>query len=179
MSRIGRAPITIPSGVNVTIGEGNLLTVKGPKATLTQSMHPAMTLKVDGNQLLVTRPDDEKKNRELHGLTRALAANMVKGVSEGFKKELEINGVGYRAQKQGKQLVMNLGYSHNVVFDEPEGITIDVPAPNKIIVSGSDKQSVGQLAAVIREKRPPEPYLGKGIKYANERIRRKAGKTGK
>ncbi|MDD2269820.1 MAG: 50S ribosomal protein L6, partial [Eubacteriales bacterium] len=121
MSRIGRAPITIPSGVNVTIGEGNLLTVKGPKATLTQSMHPAMTLKVDGNQLLVTRPNDEKKNRELHGLTRALAANMVKGVSEGFKKELEINGVGYRAQKQGKQLVMNLGYSHNVVFDEPEG----------------------------------------------------------
>ncbi|MDD4476108.1 MAG: 50S ribosomal protein L6 [Eubacteriales bacterium] len=179
MSRIGRAPITIPSGVNVTIGEGNLLTVKGPKATLTQSMHPAMTLKVDGNQLLVTRPNDEKKNRELHGLTRALAANMVKGVSEGFKKELEINGVGYRAQKQGKQLVMNLGYSHNVVFDEPEGITIDVPAPNKIIVSGSDKQSVGQLAAVIRDKRPPEPYLGKGIKYADERIRRKAGKTGK
>ena len=179
MSRIGRAPIAIPSGVTVTIDESNLLTVKGPKATLSQKMHPAMILKVEGNELSVARPDDEKENRALHGLTRALAANMVKGVSEGFKKELEINGVGYRAQKQGKQLVLNLGYSHNVVFDEPAGITIDVPAPNKIIVSGADKQTVGQLAAVIREKRPPEPYLGKGIKYVDERVRRKAGKTGK
>ena len=179
MSRIGRSPIKIPAGVSVTIGDNNLLTVKGPKDTLTQQMHPSMTLKLEDSVLTVARPNDEKENRSLHGLTRSLAANMVKGVTEGFKKELEINGVGYRAQKQGKQLVMNLGYSHNVVFDEPDGITIDVPAPNKITISGADKQKVGHLAAVIREKRPPEPYLGKGIKYSDERIRRKAGKTGK
>lgn len=179
MSRIGRSPIKIPAGVSVTIGDNNLLTVKGPKATLSQQMHPAMTLMLEDSVLTVSRPDDEKENRSLHGLTRSLAANMVKGVTEGFKKELEINGVGYRAQKQGKQLVLNLGYSHNVVFDEPDGITFDVPAPNKIIISGADKQKVGHLAAVIREKRPPEPYLGKGIKYSDERIRRKAGKTGK
>lgn len=179
MSRIGRSPIKIPAGVSVTIGENNLLTVKGPKATLSQQMHPSMTLKFEDSVLTVARPDDEKKNRSLHGLTRSLAANMVKGVTEGFKKDLEINGVGYRAQKQGKQLIMNLGFSHNVVFDEPDGITIDVPAPTKISISGADKQKVGHLAAVIREKRPPEPYLGKGIKYSTERIRRKAGKTGK
>lgn len=179
MSRIGRAPIQIPSGVTVTIGEDNLLTVKGPKGSLSQNLHKNMILKLDNNVLTVSRPDEEKQNKSLHGLTRTLAANMVKGVTEGFKKELEINGVGYRAQKQGKQLVLNLGYSHNVIFDEPDGITIDVPAPNKIVVNGSDKQKVGQLSAEIREKRPPEPYLGKGIKYVDERIRRKAGKTGK
>lgn len=179
MSRIGRSPIQIPAGVSVTIGENNLLTVKGPKATLTQHMHPSMTLNLENSVLTVTRPNDEKENRSLHGLTRSLADNMVKGVTEGFKKELEINGVGYRAQKQGKQLVLNLGFSHNVVFDEPDDIAFDVPAPNKIIVSGADKQKVGHLAAVIRQKRPPEPYLGKGIKYSDERIRRKAGKTGK
>ena len=179
MSRIGRSPIQIPAGVSVTIGDNNLLTVKGPKATLSQQLHPAMTLQLEDSVLTVSRPNDEKENRSLHGLTRSLAANMVKGVTEGFKKELEINGVGYRATKQGKQLVLNLGYSHNVVFEEPDGITFDVPAPTKIIISGADKQKVGHLAAVIREKRPPEPYLGKGIKYSDERIRRKAGKTGK
>ena len=179
MSRIGRSPIQIPAGVSVTIGDNNLLTVKGPKATLSQQLHPAMTLQLEDSVLTVSRPNDEKENRSLHGLTRSLAANMVKGVTEGFKKELEINGVGYRAAKQGKQLVLSLGYSHNVVFEEPDGITFDVPAPTKIIISGADKQKVGHLAAVIREKRPPEPYLGKGIKYSDERIRRKAGKTGK
>lgn len=179
MSRIGRKPINIPSGVNVTVGENNLLTVKGPKGTLTQKLHGDMIIEIDGSVLKINRPSDEKEHRALHGLTRSLAANMIEGVTTGFKKELEINGVGYRAQKQGKQLVMNLGYSHNVVFNEPEGITIDVPQPNQIIVNGADKQKVGQLAAEIRSKRPPEPYLGKGIKYIDEKIRRKAGKTGK
>lgn len=178
MSRIGKAPIQIPSGVNVTIGEDNLLTVKGPKATLQQMAHPDISIVIDGATINVNRKDDEKKTRALHGLTRSLVANMVQGVTEGFKKELDINGVGYRAQKQGKQLVLNLGYSHNIIFEEPTDLTIDVPAPNKIIISGADKQKVGQLAAEIREKRPPEPYLGKGIKYSDERIRRKAGKTG-
>ena len=179
MSRIGRMPINIAKGVDVKIEEGNLLTVKGPKGTLTQKLHPDMILKLDGAVLTVERPSDDKEHRSLHGLTRALAANMVEGVTNGFKKELEINGVGYKAAKQGKQLVLNLGYSHPIYFDEPEGITFDVPNPNKIIVSGADKQKVGQLAAEIRITRPPEPYLGKGVKYADEKIRRKSGKAGK
>ena len=179
MSRIGRMPINIAKGVDVKIEEGNLLTVKGPKGTLTQKLHPDMILKLDGAVLTVERPTDDKEHKALHGLTRSLAANMVEGVTNGFKKELEINGVGYKAAKQGKQLVLSLGYSHNIIFDEPDGITFDVPAPNKIIVSGADKQKVGQLAAEIRIKRPPEPYLGKGVKYVDEKIRRKSGKAGK
>ena len=178
MSRIGRAPIAIPAGVNVTV-EGTTVTVKGAKATLTRDVHPNMTVKVEGNEILVTRPNDEKQNRALHGLTRSLINNMVIGVSEGFKKELDVNGVGYRVQKQGKELVMNLGFSHPVTMTEIEGITIECPTANKIIVSGPDKQKVGQFAAEIREKRPPEPYKGKGIKYDYEHIRRKVGKTGK
>ena len=177
MSRIGRAPIAIPAGVNVTV-EGTTVTVKGAKATLTRDVHPNMTVKVEGNEIIVTRPNDEKQNRALHGLTRSLINNMVIGVSEGFKKELDVNGVGYRVQKQGKELVMNLGYSHPVTMTEIEGITIECPTANKIIVSGPDKQKVGQFAAEIREKRPPEPYKGKGIKYVDEYIRRKEGKTG-
>ena len=177
MSRIGRAPIAIPAGVNVTV-EGTTVTVKGAKATLTRDVHPNMTVKVEGNEIIVTRPNDEKQNRALHGLTRSLINNMVIGVSEGFKKELDVNGVGYRVQKQGKDLVMNLGYSHPVTMTEIEGITIECPTANKIIVSGPDKQKVGQFAAEIREKRPPEPYKGKGIKYVDEHIRRKEGKTG-
>ena len=177
MSRIGRAPIAIPAGVTVTV-DGTTVTVKGAKATLTRDVHPNMTVKVEGNEILVTRPNDEKQNRALHGLTRSLINNMVIGVTEGFKKELEVNGVGYRVQKQGKDLVMNLGYSHQVTMSEVEGITIDVPNPNTIIISGPDKQKVGQFAAEVREKRPPEPYKGKGIRYADEYVRRKEGKTG-
>ena len=179
MSRIGRAPITIPAGVEVTVGEANLVTVKGPKGTLEKNLHPAMTIKVEGGVVTVTRPDDEKENRSLHGLTRTILANMVEGVTNGFKKELEVNGVGYRVQKQGNQLVMNLGFSHQVTVDEIPGITIDVPDPNKIVINGIDKQKVGQFAADVRKKRPPEPYKGKGIKYVDEVIRRKEGKTGK
>ena len=178
MSRIGRMPITIPAGTEVKIGDGNLVTVKGPKGTLEQTLHQNMTIKVEGSTVVVERPNDEKANKALHGLTRTLLANMIAGVTEGFKKELEVNGVGYRAAKQGKQLVMNLGYSHQVIMDEVDGITIDVPAPNKIIISGPDKQKVGQFAAEVREKRPPEPYKGKGIKYVDEVVRRKEGKTG-
>ena len=178
MSRIGRAPISLPSNVEVTLGEGNLVTVKGPKGTLTQKLSEKMTLTQEGNVIHVTRPNDEKENRALHGLTRTLLNNMVVGVSEGYKKELEVNGVGYRVAKEGKNLVMNLGYSHQVTVPEIEGITIDVPAPNKIIINGCDKQMVGQVAAEVREKRPPEPYKGKGIKYVDEVIRRKVGKTG-
>ena len=178
MSRIGKMPIAVPAGVEVTVAEGNLVTVKGPKGTLTQQLQPSMTIKQEGAELLVSRPDDGKENRALHGLTRALLHNMVVGVSEGFKKELEINGVGYRAAKEGKELVMNLGYSHPVKVPEIDGITIDVPAPNKVVISGPDKQKVGQFAAEVREKRPPEPYKGKGIKYVDEVIRRKVGKTG-
>ena len=178
MSRIGRMPITVPAGVEVTIAENNVVTVKGPKGTLTQQLEPSMTLKQEGAEILVSRPNDAKENRALHGLTRALLHNMVVGVSEGFKKELEINGVGYRAAKEGNELVMNLGYSHPVKMAEIDGITIDVPAQNKIVISGADKQKVGQFAAEVREKRPPEPYKGKGIKYADETIRRKVGKTG-
>ena len=178
MSRIGRMPITIPAGVEVTIAENNVVTVKGPKGTLTQALHPEMTLEKEGNIIHVKRPSDDKAHCALHGMTRAMLHNMVVGVSEGFKKELEINGVGYRATKEGDKLVMNLGYSHQVIVPEIDGITIDVPAANKIVISGCDKQKVGQFAAEVREKRPPEPYKGKGIKYVDEVIRRKVGKTG-
>ncbi len=178
MSRIGRKPINIPAGVEVKI-DGSVVTVKGPKGTLTQKISPNMNVQIEGTEINVTRPDDSKENRSLHGLTRTLVNNMVVGVTEEFKKELEINGVGYRVQKQGKDLVMNLGYSHNVVMSENEDISIDVPAPNKIIIHGPDKQKVGQFAAEVREKRPPEPYKGKGIKYIDEVIRRKEGKAGK
>ncbi len=178
MSRIGRMPITVPAGVEVTIGENNVVTVKGPKGTLTQTLHPEMTLEKDGNVIHVKRPSDDKAHCALHGMTRAMLHNMVVGVSEGFKKELEINGVGYRAAKEGTNLVMNLGYSHQVIMPEIDGITIDVPAPNKVVISGCDKQKVGQFAAEVREKRPPEPYKGKGIKYVDEVVRRKVGKTG-
>ncbi len=178
MSRIGRQPIAVPAGVEVKI-DGSTVTVKGPKGTLTRTVHNNMKVELNGAEVTVTRPDDSNLNKSLHGLTRTLIANMVKGVTEGYSKELEINGVGYRAQKQGKDLVMNIGYSHQVTMSEIEGITIDVPAPNKIVISGPDKQKVGQFAAEVREKRPPEPYKGKGIKYVDEHIRRKEGKAGK
>ena len=179
MSRIGRKPIAVPAGVDVKIGEGNVVTVKGPKGTLTEEFSHRMTITLDGGEILVTRPTDEKEDRAIHGLTRALIHNMVEGVTNGFSKKLEINGVGYRAAKQGKTLVLNLGYSHNVTFDEFDDIKFDVPSQTEIIVSGINKQTVGEIAAQIRGKRPPEPYLGKGIKYEGEHIRRKAGKTGK
>ena len=178
MSRIGRMPVHIPAGVEVTIGEGNLVTVKGPKGTLTQQLEPSMTIRQEGAELLVSRPNDEKENRALHGLTRALLHNMVVGVTEGYKKSLEINGVGYRAAKEGSKLILTIGYSHPVEVSEIPGITIEVPQPNQIVISGCDKQMVGQFAAEVREKRPPEPYKGKGIKYTDEVIRRKVGKTG-
>lgn len=178
MSRIGRKPIAVPAGVDVSIADG-VVTVKGAKGTLTQKVHPNMTVTVENGEVLVTRPNDEKENRALHGLTRSLIANMVTGVTQGFSKKLEVNGVGYRVQKQGKDLVMNLGYSHQVTVSEIPGITIEAPSPNEIIISGPDKQLVGQFAAEVREKRPPEPYKGKGIKYADEHIRRKEGKAGK
>ena len=178
MSRIGRKPINIPAGVDVNF-ENGVITVKGSKGTLTQKIHPNMTVTIEENVITVTRPNDEKENRALHGLTRSLIANMIEGVTNGFKKELEVNGVGYRVQKQGKNLVMNLGYSHQVTMSETDDITIEVPGPNKIIIHGADKQKVGQFAAEVREKRPPEPYKGKGIKYADEVIRRKEGKAGK
>ena len=179
MSRIGRAPIAVPAGVVVTIADGNVVTVKGPLGELTQTFNPNLTITLDGATLTVTRPNDEKENRALHGLTRTLLANMVEGVTQGFSKKLEIVGVGYRAEKQGTRLNLGLGYSHPVVFEEANGIKFEVPDATTIIVKGIDKQAVGQMAAVIRAKRPPEPYLGKGIKYAGEHIRRKAGKTGK
>ena len=178
MSRIGRMPITVPAGVTVTIAEGNVVTVKGPKGELTRALSAEMNINQEGNVITVTRPSDEKAHRSLHGLTRTLLNNMVIGVVDGYKKELDVNGVGYRVAKEGKNLVMNLGFSHQVIVPEIDGITIDVPGPNKIIVSGCDKQVVGQFAAEIREKRPPEPYKGKGIKYTDEVIRRKEGKTG-
>ncbi len=177
MSRIGRKPIAVPAGVDVSIADG-VVTVKGAKGTLTQKVHPNMTVTVENGEVLVTRPNDEKENRALQGLTRSLIANMVTGVTQGFSKKLEVNGVGYRVQKQGKDLVMNLGYSHQVTVSEIPGITIEAPSPNEIIISGPDKQLVGQFAAEVREKRPPEPYKGKGIKYADEHIRRKEGKAG-
>ena len=178
MSRIGRMPITVPAGVTVTVAEGNVVTVKGPKGELTRALRTEMTINQEGNLITVTRPSDEKAHRSLHGLTRTLLNNMIVGVTDGYKKELEVNGVGYRCAKEGTNLVMNLGFSHQVIVPEIDGITIDVPNPNKIIISGCDKQAVGQFAAEVREKRPPEPYKGKGIKYANEVIRRKEGKTG-
>ena len=178
MSRIGRAPIAIPAGVEVKVGQGNEITVKGPKGELTQTVSGAMAIEVEGNVLHVKRPDDEASSRALHGLTRTLINNMVIGVTEGFSKTLEINGVGYRAAKEGTNLVMNLGYSHQVTVPDTEDITTEVPNPNQVIVKGIDKQKVGQFAADVRAKRPPEPYKGKGIKYADEVIIRKEGKTG-
>ena len=178
MSRIGKMPITVPAGVEVTIADGNVVTVKGPKGTLTSTFHHNMIIKQDGAVLTVSRPNDEHENKSLHGLTRTLLHNMVVGVEKGFTKELEVNSVGYRAQKEDKKLVLNVGYSHPVVMEEPEGIHIEVPAPNKIVISGIDRQQVGQFAANVRGKRPPEPYKGKGIKYTTEVIRRKEGKAG-
>ena len=178
MSRIGKHPIAIPAGVDVTI-DGSTVTVKGPKGTLTRTVPSNMNVAMENGEIVVTRPDESNLNKSLHGLTRTLIHNMVVGVTDGFKKELEINGVGYRAAKQGSDLVMNIGYSHQVIVPEVDGITIEVPAPNKIVISGPDKQQVGQFAAEVREKRPPEPYKGKGIKYADEHIRRKEGKAGK
>ena len=169
MSRIGKKPIAIPAGVEVKV-DGSKVTVKGPKGTLESTFN---------HEIIVTRPTDDKNHRALHGLTRTLIHNMVEGVTNGYSKTLEVNGVGYRAQKQGKNLVMNLGYSHQVIVPEVPGITIDVPTPNQVVISGADKQQVGQFAAEVREKRPPEPYKGKGIKYADEHIRRKEGKAGK
>ena len=179
MSRIGRMPITVPAGVDIKISETNEVTVKGPKGTLSQALHPDMKIEMKDGEISIIRPSEQKKHKALHGLTRSLLANMVTGVTEGFQKELEINGVGYRAQMQGKKLVLSLGYSHPVEMDEIQGIEIEVPTPNKIIVKGADKQLVGHVAANIREKRLPEPYKGKGIKYATEHIRRKEGKAGK
>ena len=179
MSRIGRAPITVPAGVTVTVGEENLITVKGPKGTLTHTAPAKLTVNVDGAVVTVTRPDDEAENRALHGLTRTLVNNMIVGVSQGYSKKLEIVGVGYRVAKEGKKLVLNLGHSHPIYFEESELVSFDVPDANTIIVKSYDKQVCGQIAAEIRSKRPPEPYHGKGVKYEGEHIRRKAGKTGK
>ncbi|MCL2383251.1 MAG: 50S ribosomal protein L6 [Oscillospiraceae bacterium] len=178
MSRIGNKPITVPEGVEVKL-DGQNITVKGPKGSLERELHSNMTITLDGSTITVARPNDQKENRSLHGLTRTLINNMIEGVSKEFSKELEINGVGYRAAKQGKTLVLTLGYSHPIKMDEPEGITFEVPNPNQIIVKGIDKQMVGQMAAEIRMKRPPEVYRGKGVKYSTEHIRRKEGKTGK
>ena len=178
MSRIGRLPVAIPAGVTVEVAENNVVTVKGPKGTLTKELPVEMEIKVEGEEVIVTRPSDLKKMKSLHGLTRTLINNMVVGVTNGYTKELEVNGVGYRASKAGKVLTLNLGYSHPVEMEDPEGLESKVDG-NKIIVSGIDKEKVGQYAAEIRDKRRPEPYKGKGIKYADEVIRRKVGKTGK
>lgn len=178
MSRIGNLPIEVPAGVTVSIGANNEVTVKGPKGELKNKFSQDMIIEQNDNVILVKRPSDKKEHKALHGLTRTLLNNMVVGTNELFKKELQINGVGYRATKQGNKLVMNLGYSHQVEMEEVEGITIDVPQPNQIVISGPDKQKVGQFAANVREKRPPEPYKGKGIKYVDEHIRRKEGKAG-
>ena len=178
MSRIGKMAITVPASVNVEIAENNVVTVKGAKGTLTQAFNPKMRIEKDGAKITVSRPDDSHESRSLHGLTRTLLNNMIVGLDKGFTKELEVNGVGYRAQMDGKKLVMNLGYSHPVTMDPPEGVEIEVPAPNKIIIKGYNKQVVGQFAAEVRGKRPPEPYKGKGIKYASEVVRHKEGKTG-
>ena len=178
MSRIGNKPITVPQGIEVNL-DGQKITVKGPKGTLEKELHSNMSVKLENGVITVSRPNDEKENRSLHGLTRTLINNMIQGVSKEYTKELEINGVGYRASKQGKTLVLNLGYSHPVKMDEPAGITFEVPNPNTIIVKGIDKELVGQTAAEVRTKRPPEVYRGKGIKYVEEHIRRKEGKTGK
>ncbi len=177
MSRIGRMPIAIPAGVTVEVN-GNKVTAKGPKGELTQEMHPDMIIEVEGNEVLVKRPSEDKLHKSLHGLTRTLVHNMIVGVSEGYKKELDVVGVGYRVAMEGKKLVMNIGFSHTVDVEPVDGITIEAPAPNKIVISGLDKQLVGQFAADVRKKRPPEPYKGKGIRYTGEVIRRKEGKTG-
>ena len=178
MSRIGKTPITIPAGVDISISETNVVTVKGPKGTLERAISPEIGISIDGAAIKVTRPSDIPRHRSLHGLSRSLINNMVVGVTEGFKKELDINGVGFRATKEGKKLVMNLGFSHQVIIEETDSIAIEVPAPNKVIISGINKQEVGQFAADVRKKRPPEPYKGKGIKYVDEVVRRKEGKTG-
>ena len=178
MSRIGRTPITLPAGVEIKVSDANLVTVKGPKGTLESEICPEITVIVDGAVVNVTRSSDAPQHRSLHGLSRTLVSNMVTGVTDGFKKELDIVGVGFRAAKEGKKLVMNIGYSHQVIIEETDGISVEVPNPNKIIVSGIDKQAVGQFAADVRKKRPPEPYKGKGIKYSDEVVRRKEGKTG-
>ena len=179
MSRIGRMPITVPAGVTVTVGENNYVTVKGPKGTLEQQLNSRMNIVQNGTEIVITRPTDEKEDRSAHGLTRALLNNMVVGVTTGYSKKLEVVGVGYKVAMQGTKLVLNLGYSHPIHIEQPADLKIETPDANTIIVSGADKQAVGQLAAVIRSKRPPEPYHGKGVKYSDEYIRRKAGKTGK
>jgi len=179
MSRIGRLPVVVPAGVTVEIAANNVVTVTGPKGTLSRELAPEMEIKLEGNEVVVTRPNDLKKMKSLHGLTRTLIANMVKGVTDGFQKVLEINGVGYRVQKQGNKLVFALGFSHPVEVTDPEGLTSEVEGQNKITIKGIDKEKVGQYAANLRELRGPEPYKGKGIKYADETIRRKVGKTGK
>jgi large subunit ribosomal protein L6 len=178
MSRIGRSPISLPKGVDIKIDDENNISVKGPKGTLTQKFAPSIIVEIDDGVINVKRPDDEKESRSLHGLSRTLLSNMVVGVTEGFKKELQIEGVGYRAQKQGNQLVMNLGYSHQVIFEDNVDIQIEVPTQNRVIINGIDKQKVGQYAAEVRESRPPEPYKGKGVRYLGEVVRRKEGKTG-
>ena len=179
MSRIGKQTIAIPAGVEITVGAENLVTVKGPKGTATQQLHKNMIIKVEGNVATVERPNDEALNKSLHGLTRTLLSNMVVGVSEGYTKQLEIVGVGYRAAKAGKTLTLTLGHSHPITFEDGNGVTFEVPQPNIVLVKGTDKQVVGQVAAQVRSKRPPEPYHGKGVKYADERIRRKSGTAGK
>jgi len=178
MSRIGRTPISIPAGVDINVSDTNVVTVKGPKGTLKQEISPDIKVAVEGSVINVLRSSDIPRHRSLHGLSRTLIGNMVTGVTEGYKKELDINGVGFRAAKEGKKLVLNLGFSHQVIIDETDSISIDVPSPNKVIISGIDKQEVGQFAADVRKKRPPEPYKGKGIKYVDEVVRRKEGKTG-
>lgn len=179
MSRIGLKPIVIPAGVEVTVNDANTVTVKGPNGTLTQDVNKDITVTVNGSEITLQRPTDDKEHRAMHGLFRALIANMVTGVTEGFKKNLEVNGVGYRVSASGNTLTMNLGFSHQVIMEAPEGVKVECPNANAIVISGADKQAVGQFAAQVREKRPPEPYKGKGIKYAEERIRRKEGKAGK
>jgi len=178
MSRIGKAPVVVPKGVDVKMEDGNLVTIKGPKGTLFKQLHKDMIIKIEEGQIIVERPTEQAVHKALHGLTRTLINNMVVGVTNGFERVLEINGVGYRAQKQGKKLVLTLGYSHPVEMEEPDGITVETPAPNRVVVKGIDKQAVGEFAAKIRFKRQPEPYKGKGVKYDNEVIRRKEGKAG-
>lgn len=179
MSRIGLKPINIPSGVEIKLSENNVVEVKGPKGTLSESLSPDMDLKIEDGVLTVARPTENKRHRSLHGLSRTLIANMIVGVTEGYSKSLEIEGTGYRAQKQGNKLILNLGYSHPIELEDPEGIEVEVPAANKIIVKGINKQQVGNYTAVIRGFRKPEPYKGKGVRYSDEYVRRKVGKTGK
>ena len=179
MSRIGLKPIDIPSGVDVKINDNNLVEVKGPKGTLKEQLDSSMDIKIEDNVITINRPTENKRHKSLHGLTRTLIANMIEGVTEGYSKTLEIEGTGYRAQKQGKKLILNLGYSHPIEMEDPEGIEVEVPQQNRIIIKGIEKQKVGNYAAVIRSQRAPEPYKGKGVKYQGEVIRRKVGKTGK